>query len=96
VFGRSREARQPCVRQRLLGGEATCGVGMEKGTDEVLCCGGGRESQKSAFSQAVIDPRRTFVGDVFPVSVVEVYPRLRRLPYHFLHVICPERRVPAE
>lgn len=31
-----------------------------------------------------------------PMFVVEVLPRLCRLPYHSLHIIFPERRVSAE
>ena len=63
MFRRSREGREPCMRQCLLGGEATSGVGtvgLEKGTDEVLGCDVGRESQITS-PQAAIDPRRTFV-----------------------------------
>jgi len=56
---------------------------MEKGTEEVLCWIGGRESQISAFSQATISPRRTSIRDSLPASIVEVDPRLRRLLYHF-------------
>jgi len=37
------------MRRHLLGDKPTCRVGMEKGTDEVLCCDGQCESQISAF-----------------------------------------------
>ena len=43
---------------RLLGSEATCGVRMENGTDEVLGCDVGRESQITALPQAAVGPRR--------------------------------------
>ena len=51
-----------------------------------------RESQISAFPQAAIDHRCTFVGNILPLSVMEVQPRLL---YHFLHAIFPEQRVSA-
>jgi len=59
--------------QCSLGGEATCEVRIEKGTDEVLGCDVERESQISAFPQATIGPWRTFVGSIPPLPVVEVY-----------------------
>jgi len=46
--------------QGSLGGEPTCGVGMEKGTDEALCCDGGHESQISdQYLVAITDWRTT-------------------------------------
>ena len=41
---------------------------MEKGTDEVLGLDVRRESQMSAFSQAVISHRRTSVGNIVPLT----------------------------
>ena len=55
-----------------------------------------RESHISAFPQAKIEPVRTFVENILPLSVMEVQLCLCRLPYHFLLVICPEQRVSAE
>jgi len=78
-----------------FGGEAACGVRVGKGTDEVLGCDAERESQISAFPQATIAPRRTFVGIILPLSLVEVRPR-SAVPYHLLHEIFPEGRVSAE
>jgi len=37
------------MRRHLLSDELTGRAGMEKGTDEVLCCDGQCESQISAF-----------------------------------------------
>ena len=48
MFRRNCEASEPCTWQRWLSGEPTRGSGMEKGTNEVLCCDGGRESQISS------------------------------------------------
>ena len=79
MFRRSCEAREPCVQQRLLCSEAKYGVVMEKGTDEVLGCDIGPESKIRQFPQVVIGPRRTFIGDVLPVSIVEVNPHHFRL-----------------
>jgi len=42
------------MRRHLLGDESTCRVGMEKGTDEFLCCDGQRESQISAFLMRLV------------------------------------------
>ena len=39
VFGRSREARKPWIRQRWVDGEAMRGVGVEEGMDKAFGCG---------------------------------------------------------
>ena len=41
VFGRSSEAREPWIRQYLLDGDATRGVGIEEGMDKAFGCGVG-------------------------------------------------------
>ena len=52
--------------------------------------------QMQAGPRAAIGSGPTFVGNILPLSVVEAHPRLCRPLYHFLHVICSERRVSAE
>jgi len=49
------------TQRSALSSEATCGGGMEKGTDEVLDFDIRRDSQKSASPQPAIGPGRTFV-----------------------------------
>ena len=66
----------------------------DKGTDEVLGCDVEHKSQISAFPQVTIGPRRTFVRNILPLSLVEVLPR-SAVPYH-LCVIFPEGRVSVE
>ena len=44
---------------------------MEERTDDVLGYDVGHESQIRAFAQAAIGPRRTSVGNMLPVSIVE-------------------------
>ena len=61
----------------------------DKGTDEVLGCDAEREGQISAFPQVTIGPRHTVVGNILPLSLVEVHPR-SAVPYHLLRVIFPE------
>ena len=62
--------------------------------DEVLGCDAERKSQISAFPQVTIGPRRTFVRNILPLSLVEVLPRSAVL-YH-LRVIFPEGCVSVE
>ena len=79
--------------QRLLGGEAMRGVGMEKGTDEVLGCDVlvGLESQISTHPHKLrlIPCIRIFVGNL-PGCIMNAHPRHCCLSYHFLHAIGPE------
>ena len=48
---------------------------MEESTDKVLGYDVGRESQISAFAQAAIGPKRTFVGDIVPAPIMEILAR---------------------
>jgi len=83
--------RESSMWQHLLGGEATRGVGMEKGTDELPDRDVGRKSQISTSPQAAIDPRRAFVGHI--PTIYRGSSPLCRLPYHLLHAIFPEWHV---
>jgi len=64
---RSRKDLEPCIEQRLLSGEATCGVVIENGTDEVLDCDVGRKSQITAFPRAAIGPRCPQISILSPL-----------------------------
>jgi len=94
MFSQSREAHEPCMRQCSLGARRRR-VRIEKGADEVLGWGCGVLGPKDHIN-AFTWPLRTFVGNMDRVSVVKIHPRLCRLLHHFLHIICPERRVSSE
>jgi len=96
VFGRSCEAREPCMLRCSFGRTVRRRAGsVDKGTDEVLGCDAEHESQISAFPQVTVGPRHTVVGNILPLSLVEVHPR-SAVPYHLLRVIFPEGRVSVE
>ena len=75
----SPEALEPCIGQRLLSGEATCGIGIENDTDEVLGCDVGRESRTTAFPQAAIGPRCPQISILSPLMrwKTRIYVRAR-------------------